>query len=126
MPFYSGQYYNVHWKWGLDFDHLALAPSRLWNDDDGIVLRFNYSAYRQLYEIGKWYQEKLQLPYIVPSDTIIDPTSCVNGDYFHDKNSSYLFVCVSGRNKTIREWTNIDSIKCMYNCPLDNTTTVVR
>ena len=46
MPFYSGQYYNVHWKWGLDFDHLALAPSRLWNDDDGIVLRFNYSAYR--------------------------------------------------------------------------------
>jgi hypothetical protein len=46
LPFASGSYYNVHWKWGIDFDHLALAPSRLWTDQDGIVLRFNISAAR--------------------------------------------------------------------------------
>lgn len=31
MPFAVGKYYNIHWKWGIDFTHLAIAPSRLWN-----------------------------------------------------------------------------------------------
>lgn len=126
MPFYSGQYFNVHWKWGLDFEHLSLAPSRLWTEKDAVVLRFNYSAYRELYEIAKWYKKAVQLPYIVKSDALVDPSSCINGDFFLDKNSSYLFVCVSGRNKTIREWTDINGIKCMYNCPLDNNTAVTK
>jgi hypothetical protein len=46
MPFAVGQYYNVHWKWGLDFTHVAIAPSRLWGINDGVVLRFNYSDHR--------------------------------------------------------------------------------
>jgi hypothetical protein len=49
MPFATGNYYNVHWKWGVDFTHLAIAPSRLWNVNDGVVLRFNYSDHRELY-----------------------------------------------------------------------------
>ena len=28
MPFIMGKYYNVHWKWGIDFEHLAIAPNR--------------------------------------------------------------------------------------------------
>lgn len=31
MPFATNKYYNVHWKLGLDFTHVALAPSRLWD-----------------------------------------------------------------------------------------------
>lgn len=31
MPFATNKYYNVHWKWGIDFTHMALAPSRLWD-----------------------------------------------------------------------------------------------
>lgn len=46
MPFATGLYYNVHWKWGIDFTHMAIAPSRLWGASDGIVLRFNYSDHR--------------------------------------------------------------------------------
>ena len=23
MPFIMGEYYNIHWKWGIDFEHLA-------------------------------------------------------------------------------------------------------
>lgn len=64
MPFATGFYYNVHWKWGIDFTHMALAPSRLWDANDGVVLRFNYSDHRELFQIGKWYQEKLQLPFV--------------------------------------------------------------
>ena len=57
MPFATNKYYNVHWKWGVDFTHVSLAPSRLWDSNDGIVLRFNYTDDRELFEIGKWYQE---------------------------------------------------------------------
>lgn len=57
MPFASGYHYNVHWKWGIDFTHMALAPSRLWTENDGVVLRFNYSDARELYQIGKWYKK---------------------------------------------------------------------
>ena len=46
MPFATGYYYNVHWKEGIDFTHMAIAPSRLWDANDGVVLRFNYSDHR--------------------------------------------------------------------------------
>ncbi len=46
MPFATNKYYNVHWKWGIDFTHLAIAPSRLWSVTDGLVLRFNYTDNR--------------------------------------------------------------------------------
>lgn len=119
MPFVTGQYYNVHWKWGIDYTHLAIAPSRLWDVNDGVVLRFNYTDHRELYNIGKWYQQQLEFPYVVSSDVLIDPSSCQNGDYYHDINSSYLFVCVSGRNKTIREWIDVNGIRCLNACPQD-------
>lgn len=119
MPFATGNYYNVHWKWGIDFTHLAIAPSRLWSSSDAVVLRFNYSDYRELYNIGKWYQQSLQLPYITGSDSLTDPTTCKNGDYYHDANNSYLFVCVSGRNKTIREWIDVNGARCLNACPED-------
>ena len=46
MPFATNRYYNVHWRLGIDFMHMALAPSRLWDENDGIVLRFNYTDQR--------------------------------------------------------------------------------
>jgi hypothetical protein len=46
MPFAVNNYYNIHWKLGIDFTHLAIAPSRLWNQTEGLVLRFNYTDNR--------------------------------------------------------------------------------
>ena len=79
MPFLSGRYYNVHWKWGLDFDHMAIAPSRLWDENDGTVLRFNYTDARELFELAKWYQGQLQEKYITPLAAIPDPDTCNSG-----------------------------------------------
>lgn len=67
MPFASGYYYNIHWLFGEDFTHLSLAPSSLWDENDGIVLRFNYSDHRELYQIGHWFAGQLQFPYIKAS-----------------------------------------------------------
>lgn len=69
--------------------------------------------------IGKWYQEQIQLPYIEKSDSLIEPSTCLNGDYYHDISSSYLFVCISGRNKTIQEWVDVNGIRCLNACPKD-------
>lgn len=30
-----------------------------------------------------------------------------------------MFVCVSGRNKKIHEWIDVNGIRCRYNCPQD-------
>ena len=76
MPFVVGQYYNVHWKRGIDFTHLAIAPSRLWTSTEGTVLRFNYTDARELFEIGKWYKGQLQLPFIVPKSSMLLPSTC--------------------------------------------------
>lgn len=46
LPFATNEYYNVHWKEGIDFTHLSIAPSRLWGPNDGVVLRFNYTDVR--------------------------------------------------------------------------------
>ena len=54
MPFAINHYYNIHWKYGIDFTHLAIAPTREWTTSDGVVLRFNYTDVRELFQIGKW------------------------------------------------------------------------
>ena len=79
MPFATNKYYNIHWKNGIDFSHLNIAPSRLWNDSDGAVLRFNYTDQRELFEIFKMFKETIQQPSIQPSSQIIDPSTCLNG-----------------------------------------------
>ena len=56
MPFATNNYYNVHWRYGIDFTHLAIAPNREWTDSDGVVLRFNYTDVRELFQIGKWFE----------------------------------------------------------------------
>ncbi len=43
----------------------------------------------------------------------------MNGDFYHNETSKYLFVCVSGNNKTIHEWIDVNGIRCRYNCPKD-------
>ncbi len=30
MPFRTGKIYNVHWKDGIDFEHLSVGPSSYW------------------------------------------------------------------------------------------------
>ena len=58
---------------------------------------------------------------------MLDPATCNNGDYYHHQvdyedpanagKPEYLFVCVSGRNKAIHEWIDVNGIKCRETCP---------
>lgn len=123
MPYAVNNYYNVHWKWGVDFLNMSLAPSREWDEKDGIVLRFNYSDQREYYSIRKYYQETLIEPPMINLNVVPDPANCSNGEFYHSYNAKRLFVCVSGRNKTIREWIDIDGVRCDEDCPEEETET---
>ncbi len=53
-PMITNYIYNAHWKFGIDFFHFGLFPSEYWKPEDaGIVFRFNYSAYRENFDIFK-------------------------------------------------------------------------
>jgi hypothetical protein len=53
-PLATGYTYNVHFNKGIDFDHLGIQPSHMFlKDDKGFVLRFNYSAQRETFDISR-------------------------------------------------------------------------
>lgn len=117
FPYAVGHYYHTHFQNGIDFTHISLAPSQYWGQSESIVVKFNYTDQRQLYEIAHYYQKKIQLPFIDVSNYTVNPNNCSNGDYFNDKVNRALYLCVSGRNKTIREWIDVTGIRCRDFCP---------
>lgn len=56
MPFITGKTYNIHWLDGLDWDKIVIHPTYSWKKDDKpVVLRFNYSDNRELFEVCRNY-----------------------------------------------------------------------
>lgn len=46
--------YNVHWNLGIDFSHNLVFPSYLSEDTDKtIILRYNYTENREVYDVFK-------------------------------------------------------------------------
>jgi hypothetical protein len=119
LPFVMGNTYNVWWNQGIDFTHMAIAPSLYFNSSDpaGLVLRFNYTENRELFEIANMISGTLQLPYVSAQATTLDPASCSIGDYYHDATNRHLHVCVTGKNKSLNQYIDLNGIKCRYLCP---------
>lgn len=47
MPFVAGRVYNAWWYTGLDFTHMAIDISKLFQDSDkAIIFKFNYTENR--------------------------------------------------------------------------------
>lgn len=60
------------------------------------------------------------LDFITESPSVPDINTCRNGDYYHDNNSTsnkMLTVCISGKNRTQYEYTEINGIVCLNTCP---------
>lgn len=121
LPFIVGQYYNIHWRNGIDFEHMAFQTSELWQENEGIVLRFNYTDAREYFKVGKWFSQQLQVPLLTQSASLIDPASCFNGEYFHDAANRLMFICFSGRNRKVHEMIDVTPVRCELTCPEDET-----
>ncbi len=52
--FPTGYVFNLHFYTGIDWKHLLLSPSEFTESaDKSIILRFNYSETRELFDIKK-------------------------------------------------------------------------
>jgi hypothetical protein len=97
---------------------MAVVPSMYFNaSDPGIIMRFNYTENRELFEIGQMVGGTLQLPLISPKTALLDATTCNAGDYYHDPTNRYLYLCVSGKGKPLFTYIDVNGIKCRYLCP---------
>lgn len=48
----TGYMYNMHWDTGKDFEKLIIRNSREFSDTDkNIILRFNYTETRELFDV---------------------------------------------------------------------------
>lgn len=54
--------------------------------------------------------------------TDLNLADCENGDYYQDVENYNLYVCVTGRNKTIREWIDVNGLRCLNFCPEEDPT----
>jgi len=111
---------------GIDFTHLSITTSPTFLPVDlGIIFRFNYTQNRELFQIGPMrggVKKLTSLDYILElnDSSQLDVTSCQNGQYFHDNqlgDQRKLLVCVSGRNRTKFEYTEVNGVNCLNNCP---------
>lgn len=106
LPFITGRIYNIWWGSGIDFTHLSVFTSPSFVEaDKGIIFKFNYSENRELYRIGPMVG-KVPLTaefYKNESETLLDPDTCKNGEYFHDNadnTSLRMFtLCQSGKER---------------------------
>ena len=50
MPYVAGNIYNIWWLTGIDFTHIAIELSPLYQDSEpAIIFRFNYTENRELF-----------------------------------------------------------------------------
>jgi hypothetical protein len=117
-PFVLDNFYDVWWNEGIDFDSLAVVPSVYFTPTDkAVILRFNYTLNRELYENAFIIGGLLKLPYVTQQSSILNTSICNAGDYYQDPTNHYLYVCVSGRNKPVSTYINLNGIFCLYLCP---------
>lgn len=118
LPFVSGYTYSVYWNTSIDWTSLNINPSFYFkNTDDGFIVRFNYTAPRELFDIGHILTGQLQTPLLTAQTAMLAAATCKFGDYFLDIAHKFLFICVSGRDKALYDSLNMKAIPCRTNCP---------
>lgn len=119
IPFITGRVYNIWWGSGIDFTHLSVYTSHSFVPaDKGIIFKFNYSENRESYRIGPMVGKVplVEANYKNKSESLLDPDTCKNGDYYHDNNDNtslrMLNLCQSGKDKALFEYTEVNGIVC--------------
>ena len=105
--------YNIHFGGGVDWLHLLLVPSLSYDiADKSLILRFNYTEQRELYEIKKFLANKDVANY--PARTALSnfydaatlapnndaTTGCKFGEWMHDSTNKLLYVCINGKTRS--------------------------
>lgn len=96
-------------------------------DDENIILRFNHTKARELFEVQQWVTKTPQKFYnqfdrdtVVTNEiegTIQKTTGCTNGDFAADPINKYMYLCLNGKDRIENDAVMIDGIFCRDSCP---------
>lgn len=119
MPYVAGSIYDIWWLNLVDFEHIAIELSQMYQDADAAVLfRFKYLEQRQIFEIGDLVQKNIVGEFRTISANLLDASTCTLGQYNNDADNRFLNLCVSSKNKvTDFQYLDVNGIKCRYLCP---------
>ena len=113
--FILGFRYHMHWNNGTDFNNtnVAIEGSRWSNTDPNVILEFNHTDPRELYDVyvaGKVQPQS-------PNGTLmsVSDSSLLMGNYTHDQNTELLRVAVNYKN--YQTSVQLNAIICRYTCP---------
>lgn len=91
---------------------MSIRPSLQFTENDmGVVLRFNYSAIRETFEVNRQISKKLYDAYTNIGKRP-DPKTCLNGEWWNDRDNSFFYVCVSGKNTATYEQIEVNPVIC--------------
>jgi hypothetical protein len=126
-PFVTGYMYNIHFDEGIDFATLGIMASQYFTVEDlGVILRFNYTLYRETFDIYTKVGTTLgATPFAdIGSKPLV--ATCNMGDFHNDLTNKLLYICISGKSKTTYEFLSVASVYCRDRCdtigqvPVDN------
>lgn len=121
LPYITDRIYNIWWGTGINFQHLAMVTSHLYEQNDkGIVFKFNYTLNRELFEIAPLRQGRGFSKSLMKAKSLgyLEKSTCGNGDYYHDNadDQRVLELCASGKNRTLFEYMDVNAITCRLTC----------
>ncbi|CAD8161606.1 unnamed protein product [Paramecium octaurelia] len=115
--FATGYIYNVHFKFGAsDPLSMGIFSSPYFTEvDKAVILRFNYSANRETFDIMRHIDKTFPITYN-ELESIPDTNQCNQGDWFNDKSNKLFFLCLSGKNKKKYEYVEVRGVICRKQC----------
>ncbi|CAK63318.1 unnamed protein product (macronuclear) [Paramecium tetraurelia] len=115
--FATGFTYNVHFKFGAsDPLSMGIFGSPYFNqNDDAVILRFNYSANRETFDIMRNIGGQFPVNY-TKLEQIPNTKTCNQGDWFNDRTNKLFFLCLSGKNKKQYEYVEVRGVICREEC----------
>lgn len=121
-PLLYGKTYAVWWDSNIEFKSVTVSLSPHFSDSsrDAIILRFNHTEVKESVDIAKLLEGVIQQPLITASRTPLNAATCVFGDYYHDKFTRNIFVCISDKSRTVNE-LQLTTTSCKFLCD-DNST----
>ena len=116
----------MHFYTGIDWSYVLVVPSLyLTTTEDPIVLRFNNTLNRELFESRRMIGGQLNdsfvqstAPLIADNVTYAPIAGCSLGDWYYESDQRHYYLCVSGKGRQTQfDSVHINGIYCRDTCP---------
>ena len=123
IPLVTGQQYNVHWQYGIDWTGFSVERSRLMTAaDKSIVLQFNYTDKRDEFHVTT--NKAIANQTTTTAFTIGASPTQANGEHYKDDAKNLFYMIVTGKNQdkgtTAFSTATVTTVRCTGGCATTN------